>query len=177
MFRGRSKRVRSQQRTLTWSLAALCGCAPTTLPPSAPSVLIGEPIPEFSRRALSGQSVTTDELRGRIVVVEFFARYCEPCWKHLPRLQRWARANPDVQVIGLGGDEYASDTEAMVRALDVRFPVVHDAGLALTARFRVDKIPSTLVIDRAGTVRWRSFPGDGLGEVDRAVKALRAGLE
>ena len=147
------------------------------MPPSAPTSLLGEPAPEFVRRSLAGAAVDTAKLRGQVVVVEFFAKYCEPCWKHLPKLQRWARQHPDVAVVGLAADEYASDTEAMVRALDVRFPVVHDAGLALTARFRVDKIPSTLVIDRAGTVRWRSFPGDGLGEVDRAVKALRAGLE
>lgn len=143
------------------------------MPPSAPTDLLGDFVPDFSRRTLDGRRVGTEALRGEIVVVEFFARYCQPCWTHLPRLQRWADKHPDVVVIGLGGDEYASDTQAMVNALGVRFPVVHDAGLGLTARFRVDKIPSTLVVDRSGRVRWRSFPGDGIGAMNRAVEALR----
>ena len=145
------------------------------MPPSAPTSLLGESAPDFARRSLAGASVDTAKLRGQVVVVEFFAKYCEPCWKHLPKLQRWARQHPDVAVVGLAADEYASDTQAMIDALGVRFPVVHDAGLQLTARFRVDKIPTTLVLDRDGRVRWRSFPGDGVGELDRAVAAVRRG--
>jgi thiol-disulfide isomerase/thioredoxin len=143
------------------------------MPPSAPTSLLGEPAPEFSRRDVNGRSVDLAALRGKVVVVEFFARYCEPCWKHLPRVQRWADRHADVAVLGIGADEFGGDTLAMVRALEVTFPVVHDAGLGLTARFRVDTIPTTLVLDRAGRVRWRSFPGDGIGAMDRAVEAVR----
>lgn len=156
-------------------LAAALGCAGAVMPPSAPTSLLGEPAPDFARRSLGGAAVDTAKLRGQVVVVEFFAEYCEPCWKHLPKLQRWAGHHPDVAVVGLAADEYASDSQAMVDALGVRFPVVHDAGLQLTARFRVDKIPTTLVLDRDGRVRWRSFPGDGIGELDRAVEAVRRG--
>lgn len=155
------------------ALAAVIGCRPADMPPSAPSSLLGEGAPQFSRRSLGGEVVDLAALRGKVVVLEFFARYCKPCWKHLPRVQRWAERNPDVAVVGLGADEFASDTQAMVTALGVRFPVVHDAGLGLAARFRVEKIPTTIVVDREGRVRWRSFPGDGVGEVDRAVEAVR----
>lgn len=155
-------------------MLAAAACARVEMPPSAPTSLLGEPAPEFSRRDLNGRAVDTAALRGKVVVVEFFARYCEPCWRHLPRFQRWADRRSDVVVIGIGADEFGGDTLAMVRALQIRFPVVHDAGLVLTARFRVDKIPTTLVLDRAGRVRWRSFPGDGIGAMDRAVKAVRS---
>ena len=160
----------------SWSgllLLVAAACARVELPPSAPTSLLGEAAPEFSRRDVNGRAVDTAALRGKVVVVEFFARYCEPCWKALPRVQRWSERHDDVAVIGIGADEFGSDTLAMVRALGVRFPVVHDAGLVLTARFRVDKIPATLVLDREGRVRWRSYPGDGIGAIDRAVKSLR----
>jgi peroxiredoxin len=143
------------------------------MPPSAPSSLLGEGAPQFSRRSLGGATVDLAGLRGKVVVLEFFARYCKPCWKHLPRVQRWADKNPDVAVVGVGADEFASDTAAMVQALGVEFPVVHDAGLGLAARYRVEKIPATIVVDRAGRVRWRSFPADGIAEVDAAVEAIR----
>jgi peroxiredoxin len=154
-------------------VALAAGCRPPEMPPSAPTSLLGEQAPEFSRRGLDGRAVDSAGLRGKVVVVEFFARYCEPCWKHLPKVQRWTARQRDVAVIGIGADEFAGDTLAMVRALGVAFPVVHDAGLVLTARFRVDKIPATLVLDREGRVRWRSFPGDGIGAMDRAVEAVR----
>lgn len=154
---------------------ALVGCARVEMPPSAPTSLLGEPAPAFSRRSLDGGQVDMAALRGRVVVVEFFAEYCKPCWTHLPRVQRWARRHRDVAVIGVGADEYASATRSMAEALGLEFPVVHDAGLGLAARFRVDKIPTTLVLDREGRVRWRSFPGDGVGELDRAVEAVRRG--
>jgi peroxiredoxin len=154
-------------------LLVALGCRPAALPPSAPSSLLGEDAPRFSRRSLGGEPVDLAGLRGKVVVLEFFARYCKPCWKYLPRVQKWAARNPDVAVVGIGADEFASDTQAMVQALGVRFPVVHDAGLGLAARFRVGQIPATIVVDRAGRVRWRSFPADGIGEVDQAVEAVR----
>lgn len=154
-------------------MVVAAACRPVEMPPSAPTSLLGEAAPEFSRRGLDGRAVDSAALRGKVVVVEIFARYCEPCWRHLPKVQRWAARHDDVAVIGIGADEFAGDTAEMVRALGIGFPVVHDAGLVLTARFRVDKIPATLVLDRAGRVRWRSFPGDGVGAMDRAVEAVR----
>jgi cytochrome c biogenesis protein CcmG/thiol:disulfide interchange protein DsbE len=162
-----------RRRWLLGLVVAGAACRPGEMPPSAPTSLLGQPAPEFSRRGLDGRPVDLAALRGKVVVLEIFARYCEPCWKHLPKVQRWAARRGDVAVIGIGADEFASDTAAMVQALGVEFPVVHDAGLVLTARLRVDKIPTTLVLDRAGRVRWRSFPGDGVGAMDQAVEAVR----
>ncbi|MCY1067667.1 TlpA disulfide reductase family protein [Nannocystis sp. RBIL2] len=162
------------RRRVLGLVAVAAGCRPPEMPPSAPTSLLGEAAPQFSRRGLDGRVVDLAALRDRVVVVEFFARYCEPCWRHLPKVQRWAARQRDVAVIGIGADEFAGDTQAMVRALGVAFPVVHDSGLVLTARFRVDKIPSTLVLDRGGRVRWRSLPGDGVSAMDRAVAAVRS---
>ena len=92
---------------------------------------------------------------------------------NLGRARRLFARRTKHQVVGVGADEFASDTAAMVQALGVEFPVVHDAGLGLAARYRVEKIPATIVVDRAGRVRWRSFPADGIAEVDAAVEAVR----
>ena len=76
-------------------------------------------------------------------------------------------------MLGVGEDEFASDTQLMARQLGLSFPVLHDAGNELAARLRVGKIPATLVIDRSGQVRWQARPGDGLPALRRAVAALR----
>ncbi|HEY0132690.1 MAG TPA: TlpA disulfide reductase family protein, partial [Nannocystis sp.] len=81
---------------------ALVSCARATLPPSAPGPALGRPLPEFTRRSLDGATVSSGELRGKIVVVEFFAQYCKPCWKALPQVQKLAQGDPEVTVIGIG---------------------------------------------------------------------------
>ncbi len=153
--------------------ATLFACAAPGLPPSAPGPTLGRPLPDFTRRTVEGTPFASEGLRGKVVVVEFFAQYCEPCWRALPAVQKLAAGDPDLLVLGIGEDEYASETQSMARQLGLSFPVLHDAGNEFAARLRVGKIPATLVLDRNGLVRWQARPGDGLTELKRAVAALR----
>jgi cytochrome c biogenesis protein CcmG/thiol:disulfide interchange protein DsbE len=157
----------------TVAAALHLGCAAQGLPPSASGPTLGRPLPSFSRRTVEGAQFSSAALQGKVVVVEFFAQYCEPCWRALPEVQRLAAGDPELLVLGIGEDELASDTQLMARQLGLSFPVVHDAGNELAARLRVGKIPATLVLDRTGQVRWQARPGDGLAELRRAVAALR----
>lgn len=159
--------------------AGLCcvilGCAAPQLPPSATSPALGRPLPEFNRRTLAGVPFTSEELRGKIVVVEFFAWYCKPCWRALPEVAKLAADDEELLVVGFGEDEYLSATKAMVTQLGLRFPVVHDAGNVMAGRFRVREIPATLVLDETGVVRWQARSGDGVRELRRAIEAVRDG--
>lgn len=148
-------------------------CAGTGLPPSEPGPALGRALPEFTRRTLAGATIASESLRGKIVVVEFFAQYCKPCWRALPQVQRLAAGDAELVVLGVGEDEFASQTEMMAQQLGLGFPVVHDAGNVLAARFRVGKIPATLLLDRSGVVRWQARPGDDVAQLRRAVAALR----
>lgn len=144
------------------------------MPASASGPALGRELPEFTRMSLGGAMISSEQLRGKIVVVEFFAQYCKPCWQALPQVQKLAAGDRELTVIGVGEDEFASDTELMARQLGLTFPVVHDAGNALAGRFRVGQLPATLVIDGAGVVRWQARPHDGVAELRRVVAALRA---
>ena len=86
---------------VTVLLGAL-GCASATMPPSAPGPALGRPLPEFTRRTLAGAPVTAASLRGKIVVVEFFAQYCKPCWQALPQVQRLAAGDPGAMRLPCG---------------------------------------------------------------------------
>lgn len=159
-------------------VAVLCGllaCAGPGLPPSAPSPAVGRTVPEFTRRTLTGSPVASASLRGKVVVIEFFAQYCKPCWQALPEVAALARDDPSLLVIGFGEDEFAADTKAMVTRLGLPFPVIHDVGNVLAGRFRVRQIPATLVVDEAGVVRWQARPSDGVRELRRAIHAVRRG--
>lgn len=147
------------------------GCRPP--PPSLPSSLWGAEAPALQHRAIDGRIVDGAALRGRIVVVEFFASYCEPCKRTLPALQRLHRRGRGLAVIAVGEDESPAKTRAMAASFGLTMPVIHDAGNVLAGRFRVDGLPSAFVVDTRGVVRWVGG-GAEAGELRRVIAAVRS---
>lgn len=150
-------------------LSLALGCAPSGPPPSAPSPILDASLPGFQRPTVNGEAVSTKE-GGRVTVVKFFAKYCEPCKKTLPEAQRLSQSHPDVLFVGIAEDEYQSDVQAMITQFGLTFPVVHDRGNVLAGRFRVDELPITFVADAAGTIRW-------VGDGTTSESALEAAIE
>lgn len=143
--------------------ATSCGVAPP--PPSAPNALLEKPLPKFKRRTLAGSSIHTEP--GQVVVVKFFAKYCEPCKKTLPVAERLHQENADVRFIGIAEDEYRADVDEMIQTYSLTFPIVHDRGNVLAGRFRVSEMPITFVADATGAIRW--VGGEGQKEEDLAA--------
>ena len=158
---------------LAWAgLAALAGCA-ARLPPSAPSALLGKALPEFRRPTLAHGDLDATRLRGRPVVVKFFAEYCEPCKRTLAAAQRLAAQHPEVQFVGVSEDQYQATAERLVRHHGLSFPVVLDRGNVLQGRFRVREMPVTFVADSTGTVRWVGGPAQTEDELADVIAAVR----
>jgi len=154
------------------SLAApACGGA-AQMPPSAASPLANNPLPDFQRRSLDGAQVDTKGLRGRVVVVKFFAKYCEPCKKTLPAVVTLAKERADVVFIGVAEDEREADVQEVVSAYGLTFPIVHDRGNVLSGRYRVSEMPVTFVADAQGVVRWIGGPGQSEDDLAKAVSAV-----
>ena len=148
-------------------------CGPQPPPPSAPSALLERAVPSFKRRTLDGTEIATESLRGKVVVVKFFAKYCEPCKRTLPAIERLHKARPDMVVIGIAEDEHESDAREITAQFGLTFPVIHDTGNALSGRFRVTEMPSTFVVDRAGSVRWVGGPEATEAQIEQAIDAWR----
>lgn len=150
---------------------ALVACKPGPPPPSAPNPLVTQTLPDFSRSTLSGARIDTEQLRGQVVVLKFFAKYCEPCKRTLPAAQALHQRNPSVAFVGISEDEYASDAEALVQSYGLTFPVIHDQGNVLAGRFRVSEMPVTFVIDGQGVVQWVGGPGQDEDDLAAAIAA------
>lgn len=157
-------------RTLALALALVSvGCGPGTPPPSAPSAVLDKPLPKLSGRTVDGQKVSRDALDGRVVVVKFFAKYCEPCKKTLPEAQKLHRQNDDVAFVGIAEDEYRADVQAMIDTYGLTFPVIHDKSNVVAGRFRVNQLPATFVTDKHGKVAWVGAAGQAVGDLEAAV--------
>jgi cytochrome c biogenesis protein CcmG, thiol:disulfide interchange protein DsbE len=153
---------------------AVPGCAPPQFPSSAPSPLLGAPLPEIHRRSLDGHAIDASLVQGVPVLVKFFADYCQPCKETLPAAERIHEAYPDVTFLGVDEDDTSEAASDVVHRYGLSFPVIHDAGNVLAGRFRVTAMPTTFVADAHGVVRWVGAEGQTEAELRQAVLAARA---
>lgn len=146
-----------QRRELLATCLGLClaGCSSAPAPPkSAPSKLLNQPLTRIGGRTLSGEAIDPATLRGRIVVLKFFAKYCAPCEKTLPGAERLHRENPDVALIGVSEDESRADLDYLIQRHGLTFPIILDRGNLIAGRFRVGELPASIVADRQGKIVW-----------------------
>lgn len=118
---------------------------------------IHEPVPAFETTTLSGEAISTEGLKGKVVLLDFWATWCGPCVAAIPAIQELSEKYKDqgLVVIGINQDE-AEMTDEVRAFLDehkVTFAQVLDADSAIGDMFGVRAIPTTVLIDREGVVQ------------------------
>ncbi|MFN6964239.1 MAG: TlpA family protein disulfide reductase [Pyrinomonadaceae bacterium] len=114
-----------------------------------------KPLPLMSWTSQDGQKQKVDDFRGRVLILDFWATYCEPCRREIPHLNelqaRYGAA--DLQIVGLhsGGDEDRPKIPAFVTDTKMDYPVGFPEDALVSYVFEEnDAIPQTVVIDREG---------------------------
>jgi thiol-disulfide isomerase/thioredoxin len=127
---------------------------------------IGQPAPAFSLPLRGGTApLGLDKLRGQIVMVNFWASWCEPCRKEFPLLDQIYKKYKAAgfTLVGVNVEPEAKDAESFIAKTPVTFPIVFDKDSAVSKLYHVAGMPTTVLIDRKGVLRWvhRSYvPGD-----------------
>lgn len=117
--------------------------------------LVGKPAPDFTGETAAGPRIASlASLRGRVVLIDFWATWCMPCMQALPSVEAMHQrlAKKGLTVIGVSGDPAALVTST-ARRKHLSYSLVADPGEGIQALYHVYAIPTAIVIDRAGVVR------------------------
>ena len=124
-------------------------------------VELGHRAPAFSMRASDGQTVSNETLAGKVVLIDFWATWCGPCVRALPEVrevyQRW-KGNEDFYMLGASLDTSRGEMVKFVRAKKLPWPQTFDGQgwkMRLAQAFDVHSIPTLIVLDSQGCIRYR----------------------
>lgn len=156
-------------------LIAVLATRPPAADVVAPSPILGRPAPEVSGPALDGSTVRLSGLRGRWVLVNFFATWCIPCVKEHKELVSFSDRHPatEAQVLSVVYDDQASDVKEFFASRGGSWPVVDDAGAKVD--FGVRGVPESFLVDPDGFVRTRLVGGVTANGLDRLLAEGKAG--
>lgn len=163
---------------LTYGLVLVIMVAIISLSPinlhAAPRM--GQPTPNFKVTTTSGQSVSLENYRGYVLVIDFFATWCHPCRESIPHLIDMNRkyGKQGLQVLGLSADE---DGERLVKAFADEYRITYPialAGESTLTDYGVRSVPVMFIIDKKGSVAgvFRGFTDEVGRSTEQLIKKL-----
>lgn len=137
--------------------------------------LVGRPAPDFQPAVQSGDKLPrVSALRGKVVLIDFFATWCGPCLEALPHIEDMHRKLRKSGLVVLGiSNESPSIVASAGGRFHVSYPLAADEGDGVTASYQVFALPTVVVIDRQGVVREVAVAD--IDAVDSAVAAALKG--
>ena len=112
--------------------------------------------PDFTLRTMNGPNLRLAEQRGRVVMVNFWATWCGPCRQEMPQLNRLYEKykSSGFVLLGVNVDDDVAKAAELAAKLGVTFPVLLDTEKTVSKLYDVSTMPSTMIIDREGKVRY-----------------------
>ncbi len=131
------------------------GSALAAPPPWEVEELMNKPAPDFSLNKLDGTTLNLSSLKGKVILVNFWATWCGPCLAEMPSLNAlYAKfKRSDVEVIAISIDEKKDTITSFLKKFSFDFPIVHDPELNIANSYKVFAYPTTFLIDKNGILQ------------------------
>jgi len=137
---------------------------------------VGSRVPEFTLTTFDGETIHSDEIKGKVALVNFWASWCKPCEQEAAELEQAYQLFKDEGVVFLGVDYVDTETEA--RAYLARFGITYPNGpdlrTSISQAFRIRGVPESYVIRPDGTIdSVKIGPYSSLQEIVEAIEAAQ----
>lgn len=147
----------TQSLWMKWSLIVLAAIAigyaiMNNLPQNREDSGLGSKAPSFALPNLQGETIRLADFRGRVVLLNFWASWCNPCVKEMPLLNEINKQRPDVELIAVNIGEKTEIVKRFVEELGLDIPVVLGRDSEIKKDYRISGLPVTLLIDKDGRI-------------------------
>ena len=141
---------------------------------TASALEIGDIAPNFTLKNTQGENLNLVEQRGQIIVINFWASWCGPCRKEMPILQTFHNKynSLGMSVWGINVEQENQAGRDFLAGLNLSFPIFFDSRNTVAADYQVEAMPTTVIIDRNGKVRY-AFKGYKDGYEQKYAKAIK----
>ena len=140
-------------------------------------VQVGDKVPAFELTTFEGQKINTQDLIGKVVVINFWASWCKPCEQEAAELEEaWRFYEPSGDVVFLGIDYVDTEPEAKgyLKKFDITYPNGPDLRTTISQIFRISGVPETYIINKEGRLAARKIgPFISLNEINTMIETAR----
>jgi cytochrome c biogenesis protein CcmG, thiol:disulfide interchange protein DsbE len=136
----------------------------------------GQPVPDFTLKTFEGQEIALADLRGQVVVINFWASWCKPCEQEAPDLEAaWRHYQPggEVMFLGIAYTDTDRKSRAYLEKFDITYPNGLDWRTQISHRYRVTGVPETFILDKDGLlVHYKQGPFLSQAELMALIEPL-----
>jgi thiol-disulfide isomerase/thioredoxin len=160
----------------SWASTIRAGGSPNFFgsPEISGTQLVGKPAPEFRLKKLGGGEISLADLKGKVVILDFWATWCSPCRAEMPEFEKLHKqlSAKDVAIIAVDADEAADTVAEFIEKEKYTLPVVLTEGTDVIKQYGIHAYPTTLALDRTGRVA-----EELVGNSSDAGSRLRAAID
>jgi thiol-disulfide isomerase/thioredoxin len=147
---------------------------------TAAAVTSGEPPPAIDMPDQAGKKVDLNQLKGKVVLIDFWASWCGPCKQEMPVLEELHKkyAKDGLVIVGVNIDNNPKKMNNFLKGTPATFRIVHDPKLRIAAKYEPNTMPSSYFVGRDGKIRYvhEGFRKKDASELEERIKTLLAEL-